>query len=165
MAIIPSGPSDAMYDDNSTITNKDCLVSVNNAELTVYRGTGYVAVQEQRLQDDPDIAQAKYLSDEAVVSFPSAAGAAEFFTASSQRWPACSNQTYTYKTETWTTGPVSNNNGVLSATKTQEGQGGWACQRALTVANNVAVDVDSCSYNPDDSGVTIAHQIAAKVAK
>jgi PknH-like protein len=39
------------------------------------------------------------------------------------------------------------------------------CQRALTVANNVAVDVDSCGYNPDDSAVTAAQKIATKVAK
>ena len=141
----------------------------DTAESTVYTGTGYLAVHQQQLQDDPDIDKAKFELDEAVVSFPSATDAANFFTASSQRWPACANQAFKDQgsngTDTWTTGPVANNNGVLSATHTQEGQRGWACQRALTVANNVAVDVDSCSYNSDDSGVTIAHQIAAKVAK
>jgi hypothetical protein len=53
----------------------------------------------------------------------------------------------------------------LSATVTQEGQNGWACQRALTVANNVAIDIDSCSYNPGNSAISVAHQIADKVAK
>jgi hypothetical protein len=54
---------------------------------------------------------------------------------------------------------------MLSSTRTQEGLRGWGCQRALTVANNVAVDVDSCSYSPDDSAVTVAQKIAAKVAQ
>jgi PknH-like extracellular domain len=162
MAALSYG-TDELADDSSDINNKDCVVLHDTAESAVYDGTGYVAVYNPIFQDDPDIQKAKYLLDEAAVSFPSASNAAKFFTASSQRWPACANQTYKYKTDTWTTGPVSNTNGVLSATTTQEGQDGWACQRALTVANNVAVDVKSCSYNSDDSAVTVAHQIAAKI--
>ncbi len=164
MAAVSYGPVDEMADDSPEINNKDCVVVHDTAESAVYDGTGYVAVNNPVFQDDPDIQKAKYLLDEAAVSFPSATGAAKFFTASSQRWPACANQTYKYKTDTWTTGPVSNTNGVLSATTTQEGENGWACQRALTVANNVAVDVKSCSYNPGDSAVTVADQIAAKIA-
>ena len=60
-------------------------------------------------------------------------------------------------------GPIANISDTLSATRGEEG--GWACQRALTVSNNVAVDVAACSANPADAGVNIAHQIAAKVAK
>ena len=63
---------------------------------------------------------------------------------------------------------------VRSATKTAGGGGGsgwtwnWTtCQRALTVANNVAIDVRTCSENrsdaQSDAAVDIAHQIAAKV--
>ena len=48
---------------------------------------------------------------------------------------------------------------------TREGGKGWACQRALTVSNNIAVDVAACSVNPAQAAVIIAHQIAAKVAK
>jgi hypothetical protein len=66
-------------------------------------------------------------------------------------------------------GPVSNTDATLSATATVE-QGYWnwtSCQRALTVANNVAIDAIACSENrsdsQSDSGVNIAHQIAAKV--
>jgi PknH-like extracellular domain len=63
----------------------------------------------------------------------------------------------------WTVGPVSNTNGTLSATRPQVGGNGWTCQRALTVANNVAIDVSACSYTQSDSAINIAHQIAAKV--
>lgn len=168
MAVIPPGPQDQMSDDSSSIPDKNCLVLNDTAESTVYEGSGYVAVHQQQLQDDPDIDKAKFALDEAVVSFPSAADAAKFFNTSSQRWPACANMPFKdqggNRTDTWTTGPVANNNGVLTNTRTQEGLRGWGCQRALTVANNVAVDVDSCSYNPDDSAVTAAQKIAGKVA-
>jgi hypothetical protein len=62
----------------------------------------------------------------------------------------------------WTVGPVSNTNGTLSATETRAANG-FTCERALTVANNVAIDVDACTTNGPDAAVTIAQQIAAKV--
>ena len=37
-----------------------------------------------------------------------------------------------------------------------------SCERALTVANNVAVDVTAC-LGPPSAAISIAHQIAAKV--
>lgn len=100
--------------------------------------------------------------------FSSAHDAGAFFTASAQQWSACSNRQFTFTqtgsaNQVWSVGPISNTNGTLSATTAEEGANGWACQRALTVANNVAIDVMACSYSPADSAVTIAHQIAAKV--
>jgi hypothetical protein len=69
--------------------------------------------------------------------------------------------------QVWTVGPVSNTNGTLSDTQTTQAGNGFTCQRALTVTNNVAIDVAACSRNqPDfqsDSAVNIAQQIAAKV--
>lgn len=64
----------------------------------------------------------------------------------------------------WDVGPVSNTNGTLSATETREGGQGWACQRALTVSNNVAIDITACGYDKADGAVNIARQIAGKVA-
>jgi hypothetical protein len=60
-------------------------------------------------------------------------------------------------------GPVANISDTLSTTK-KDGEG-WTCQRALTVSNNVAIDVAACPNNSADAAVVIAHQIAAKVAK
>jgi hypothetical protein len=61
-------------------------------------------------------------------------------------------------------GPVSNANGILSATVTNASAAdGWACHRALTVTNNVAIDVVTCSYDHSGAAVDIAHQIGAKV--
>lgn len=105
------------------------------------------------------------------MSFPSANDAARFFSASAQRgWPACSNRQYHYidpgkPDEVWTMGPIANISDTLSTTDTLEGTNGWACQRALTVSNNIAIDVEACSANPADAAANIAHQIAAKVAK
>ena len=100
--------------------------------------------------------------------FPSANDAARFFSASARRWPACSNRKFHYSDpgepdKVWTVGPIANTNGTLSTSDTLKGGDGWACQRALTVRNNVAIDVAACSGNPTDAAVNIASQIADKV--
>jgi PknH-like extracellular domain len=59
--------------------------------------------------------------------------------------------------------PITVTTDTLSTTKTQEGGNGYASQRALTVRNNVAVDVTACSSTLlPDVAVNIAHQIAPR---
>jgi serine/threonine kinase PknH len=108
---------------------------------------------------------------QAVVSFPSANDAARFFNASAQRWPACSMRQFHYinpgqPDQVWTVGPIAITNGTLSTTVTKKDAGGYASQRALTVSNNVAIDVAVHAVNPAHAAVfNIVDQIAAKVAK
>ena len=110
-------------------------------------------------------------SVQAVVSFPSANDAARFFSASAQRWPACSMRQFHYinpgqPDQVWTVGPIAITNGTLSTTAAGKDAGGWACQRALAVSNNVAIDVAVYAVNPAHAAVfNIVDQIAAKVAK
>ncbi|MGO9154666.1 sensor domain-containing protein [Mycobacterium sp.] len=151
-------------DYSASVADLDCRVGSETAEKAGYNGSGWSAVQRQILEDTGDIETDKYFVTQALVLFPSAGQAAAFFTASAQRWRACSNRPFTSTMGgrifgQWDVGPVSNTDGTLSASKTQENADGWACQRALTVANNVAIDIEGCSYNPADSAVNIAYQI------
>jgi hypothetical protein len=155
-----------MVDDSASIPDKDCRF-VDPAEASVYAGSGWAALRLQTLQEPGD--DFTHHVDQAVVSFSSGTDAARFFTASAQRWPACSNRQYHViqpgePDHVWTVGPIANTNGTLTAADTSEGGNGWACQRALTVSNNIAIDVAACSSNtPAGVAVNIAHQIAAKV--
>jgi serine/threonine-protein kinase len=158
------GAADTMGDESASVSDKACLPIVDPAQTPVYAGSGWTAVRGQSVQDTP----LAHFAGQAVVLFPSAHDAAAFFTASSQSWPACSNRRYTVTRpgqpdHVWTVGPISNTNGTLSTSKPEEGGNGWTCERALTVSNNVAIDVVGCSFNQSDSAVSIAHQIAAKV--
>ena len=135
-------------------------------------GSGwYVNAMRGEGLDEPSSSSWTHLVYQNVVLFSSAHDADVFFTASAQSWPACSNRQYTVTVagkpdEVWTVGPVSNTNGTLSATTTQEGANGWTCQRALTAAKDVAIDVEACTKGDtplSGSPVNIAHQIAAKV--
>jgi hypothetical protein len=156
-------------DDSSIIADKACLVADSPVEDSVYANSGYTASRLQILgeQDIPHH-HLTHIVQQAVVAFPTAALASAFFTASTQSWLGCLNRPYTESdpgnVATWQVGAVSNSNGMLSSQNTQTVPAdGWGCERALTVRNNVAVDVDACGRPPGDSGVTIANQIAAKV--
>lgn len=154
----------------------ECLYIQHPGEAPVYAGSGNTASHGERdstllppgsNDPDPEVSQV-------VVLFPSANEANAFFTTSAQRWPACANRQGTIPGDAdtpeiqWTVGAVSNANGVLSAPTTVTASKNGAtltqsCQRALTVRNNVAIDVDTCRKDPGDLAVTIANQIAGKV--
>jgi hypothetical protein len=164
MTVSHTDPS--LHDESAIMADKDCRITVDDAEPTGYADSGYSAVRFQGLREPGD--NATHFANQTVVLFPSASQAAAFFTASGQRWPACSNRQFTrtragQPPDVWTAGAISNTNGTLSNTATETDPSGFACQRALTVSNNVAIDVSACSANPADSAVNIAHQISAKV--
>ncbi len=157
----------------------ECRYSLHAALASVYADSGSTAVYGYHDQapapaganqlESPDVYQY-------VVLFPSPEQAGAFFTTSAQRWPACANRQDTVpaadgKPELqWKVGQVSNANGVLSVpvTLTIGGNGAGVtvpCQRALTVRNNVVVDIDACRKDVGNLGVDIANQIAGKVDK
>jgi PknH-like extracellular domain len=112
-----------------------------------------------------------------LVLFPSATEANAFFTASSKAWAACADRQWTVPPERaddaeqrMQTKSLANANGVLSLTVIGNivGQGvniTLTCQRALTVRNNLAIDITACGKDPGDTGVTIANQIGGRADK
>ena len=152
----------AMSDDSATMEPKECLPIDGSAQAQTYAGSNFMAELDQTLQEGDNFT---HFAEQAVVLFPSAKQADAFFTASAQQWPACHQYTHIQSKTQWTVGAISNTNGTLSTTATQQNANapGWGCGRALAARNNVVIDVTTCSANPADSAVTIANQIAAKV--
>ncbi|OBB78046.1 nuclease PIN [Mycobacterium colombiense] len=157
----------------------ECRYTVHAALASVYADSGSTAVYGYH-DEAPAPASADQLESpevyQVVVLFGSPEQASAFFTTSAQRWPACANRQDTVpaadgKPELqWKVGQVSNANGVLSVpvTLTVVGNGASVtvpCQRALTVRNNVVIDIDACRKDVGDLGVSIADQIAGKVDK
>jgi hypothetical protein len=152
----------SMSDDSATMEPKECLAIDGSAQAQVYAGSGYSAERDQTLQEGDNFT---HYVDQAVVLFPSAKHAGDFFAASARQWPACHQFTHTQTGSQWTARPVSTTNGTLSTIATQQNAKapGWACGRALVIRNNVVVDVNTCSPDPTDTAVKIADQIAAKI--
>jgi hypothetical protein len=161
-----------MWDWSASVIDKNCLAVDGPAQEKVYANTGWSAIRGQRLDDSVDDSKKRtHYAIQAVVAFPTAPDAAAFYDSSVQSWNACSNRRFNDlnpgKADTvWTVGAIANANGMLSGSHVQEGGDGWTCQRALTVRNNVAIDVATCGFSPSGGiAVNVAEQIAAKVAK
>lgn len=157
---------------------EECLYINGPAVAPVYANSGSTAVHgEQIAVPSPESKGPSPHANQFVVLFTSAQQASAFFTTSSQRWPACANRQdtvpgrdATFPSIQWKVGPVSVTNGVLStAVSVSLNKNGetrsQSCQRALTVRNNVVIDVDGCRADPGNVGVDIVNQIAAKVDK
>jgi hypothetical protein len=166
-----TGDTKQMDDLSNIVSRPECLPIFSPAEATGYANSGWTALHGQDLSDP----RHKHSAVQSVVLFPSARQAAAFFTASSQSWQACSNDSFAHTMsggrEFWDVGPISNTNGVLSTVARitieiydhpQEGDGSTG-QRALTVRNNVAIEVFTYNSTANDPAVSIAAQIAAKV--
>jgi PknH-like extracellular domain len=152
--------------DGTDVTPKNCLALYGPAELRVYAVSNWSAVRRQSVQEPND--DPAHMVNQTVVSFPSANDVGAFFSRSAQEWPDCANHQFMHRDlrhndETLVTGAVTNTNGVLSVSNIQQRTHGWGCQRALTVANNVAIDIAACSYTRSDAAINIADGIAAKV--
>jgi PknH-like extracellular domain len=163
-----------MEDVSAIVSRPECLPIYSPAEANAYANSGWTGVHRQFLGDPSH----SHVTEQSVVLFPTAQQASAFFTDSARRWQACANGCFAHTMsggrEVWDVGPISNTNGVLSTSArislqiydrpaAHEG-GGLTAQRALTVRNNVVIDVltDSAAAN-DPAAVNIAAQIAAEV--
>ncbi|WP_156746065.1 sensor domain-containing protein [Mycobacterium sp. 1423905.2] len=161
-----------MWDWSSSVTDNDCLAVDGPAQEKVYANTGWTAMRGQRLDDSVnDSKKRQHYAIQAIVAFSTAQDANTFYTNQVQSWKNCSNRRFSdvapnQPDTIWTVASAVTDNGTLSTSQVQEGGDGWTCQRALTVRNNISIDIVTCAYNQMGSAAKdIALQIAAKAAK
>jgi hypothetical protein len=168
-AMTVAGKYTTFVDDTNTVPDKACRITAIDADIDSYADSGWTAMREQSLRERGP--HAPHYADQTVVLFPSADKAAAFYTVTAQRWPACTNREFTRTPaggtpQQWMAGAISNSGGTLSNTITEQGGSGEVCERAVTVSDNVAVDISTCSHgNAAGTAVSIARQVVAKVNK
>ncbi|HEX4170927.1 MAG TPA: sensor domain-containing protein, partial [Acetobacteraceae bacterium] len=123
----------AMSDDSATMTPRECLAIDGAAQAQVYANSGSMAERDETLnrQEGDNLT---HFAEQAVVLFPTAKMASDFFAASAQQWQACHDYTHVQSRTHWTVAAISNTNGVLSTSSTLQDPPatGWkACGRAL----------------------------------
>lgn len=156
-----------LVDDSADTAPVDCLAVSSMGEEQVYSGTSWRAVRMQSVHEPGD--DYAHLVHQAVVEFPDVPAAAAFAAASAEKWASCAPGRYTYRPgggqppTVWDVGGATQKDGILSLTITEQDSDSWACQRALTAALNIVVDVLTCSAAPGDSAASVAHRIADKV--
>jgi serine/threonine kinase PknH len=132
----------------------------------VYSGTGYVGISSLVSAEPGE--NFDHWTDQAVVLFPTADKAKALLQTAADKWKTCAGQTITVtnnksKTYRWTLSQVVGSPPKITVTETQEGADGWACQRALSQANNVVVDVKACAYHIGDQGSHVVDKIVDKI--
>jgi len=151
-----------MSDNSAVMAPQECLVIDGAAEAPVYAGSKVRAARDQSFTNGDTFTH--YLK-QAVILFWYDQPAADFFEAAVQQWPGCHEYTHTQSGSQWVVGPIENTDNILRTVATQQEAAapGWACGRALSLRNNVIIDVNTCSAAPGDSAVRIAEQIGTKV--
>lgn len=158
----------------------ECLYAYNPGETPVYAGSGNTGAVGRVDAAPPAAPGSRDMDPEAtqyLIVFPSATEAKAFFDTSAKAWQACSDRPINLPADetgpeiNWKLGPAANTNGVLSITVSVSindpgGPAGGTCQRALTVRNNLVIDVSGCGpKDPGDAGVKLVNQLAGKVDK
>ena len=140
-----------LVDDSPYTKPAECLAVSSIGQEHVYAGFNWRAVRMQSLNEPGQ--DYSHLAHQGVVEFTTEAEAAAFYTKSISAWRACAPASYTYSTGagqqdiTWHVGQADDNAGVLIASTSQQGAA-WLCQRALTAAAAIVVDILTCSDDP-----------------
>lgn len=143
-----------------------CLVWAEAQDYN-YQGSGWTAMREEVLKDRRD--NADHIAYQAVIAFPEALGANNFYAGQVTSWSRCDNRRVDLHDpgdtgpHYWELSKATARDGVLTITRTQENGRGWACQRALTAANNIVIDVSACADDVGQRGAEIAQKIAGHV--
>lgn len=162
-----------LWDDsahfNESASGPGCLAVAGAAQQGVYTDSGWAALRGQVLREPPTTPTWSHYAVQAVVLFPTARAADDFYARSRDSWAGCSNRELAYTQQLapdqlWSVGPISTEDEVLAVSREQRGPQHWFCQRALTVHSNVGVDVEACSLDGATSAAaTIAHAIADRL--
>lgn len=161
----PGKPITSTDNSSVTVSTPDCQGALYTTQDPVYAGTGYTSVSGLVSSEPGD--NYDHWVNQAVVLFPSAAKAKGFLENSAEKWKGCAGKTVTVtnksKTYRWTFAQVQGGPPKITLMDTQEGADGWECQRALSMANNVIVDINACGYRISDQGSQIADKIVARI--
>ncbi|OSC38719.1 hypothetical protein B8W66_19425, partial [Mycobacterium decipiens] len=163
----PGKPITSMDSSPVTVSLPDCQGALYTSQDPVYAGTGYTAISGLISSEPGD--NYEHWVNQAVVAFTNADKASAFVQTSAGKWKSCAGQTVTVtnktKTYRWTFADVKGGPPTITVIDTQEGADGWECQRAMSVANNVVIDVNACGYHITDQAGQIAEKIVDKVNK
>lgn len=157
---------DVMSDHRNLLPNLNCLGIWQVSETGVYGADGWIALRQGLLRS-PDTDAWQNLVVQSVVNYPSTEDARTFFDQSSDRWSKCTNHNVNITLNgqplpKWRSGELTKTDAELAIPFTRVNPSGFdSCQRVLSVANNVVIDIQACKR--DSSTVTQAVAIATAI--
>ncbi|OBK46775.1 sensor domain-containing protein [Mycobacterium sp. 1081908.1] len=153
------------------VSNPSCLDAYSPIQAAAYQGSNWTAVQGQILDDAASPADPiKHALVQALVAFRDADSAQQYFGQAKPRWSACANRPLTVNRPgrspvRWTFGDLAATDSTLSILQTEEGGGGFACHRAMGLANNVIIDALWCGTDTSNQAGQVVGKIAAAISQ
>jgi PknH-like extracellular domain len=146
----------------------DCAGAWAAAWRPVYDGSGWMGVRGRTVRKPGEVFDRVVY--ESVVAFPLPADAADFYAKQAASWKTCNGRHVDERdldineaTDRYTLEQVVDNAGMLSMTAVRDDDSSVSCQHALTVRNNVAVDIRACGAGVRTQAGAVAAVIAPKV--
>jgi serine/threonine-protein kinase len=164
--------SSGMGSDSTTVDHPDCAAVLYPVQRTLYGKTGMLDNAYQQI-DSTDPSR-KAAAVQSVAAFPTAEQAQALLLRAQTQWLACANTSLTAQPMAgnperhWELGDVKFSNSMLTAAITsQDAQKPESCQHAMTVRNNVVIDIAACASN-GTAGITdqaraLATELANKI--
>lgn len=165
--ISPQSPVDTMGDHRNLLPNLNCLGVWQVNEAPIYDPSHYKTVRQQMLRT-PDSDQWDSLVVQSVVSYRTADAAQAFFVDSQDRWSRCTNHTVNIRLNAqvlpkWVSGDLATTDSLLAMPYTRgAGDQTRSCQRALSIAANVILDIQAC-VPPRRDAVTAAVDLVDQI--
>jgi len=163
----PHPPATQMGDHRNLLPNLNCLGVWQVNEAPIYESSHWKSVRQQMLRV-PDNDQWDSLVVQSVVSYRTTDGAREFFTESTDRWSKCTNHNVNIQLNGqplpgWRSGDLMKTDNLLAMPYTRtNGDQIRSCQRALSMAANLILDIQACKPQ-QQAPVTQAADIADKI--
>ncbi|CAN5511711.1 hypothetical protein BH09ACT7_BH09ACT7_39610 [soil metagenome] len=165
--MVPQSVVTQMGDHRNLLPNLNCLGIWQVDEVGVYGSSGWRALRQVMMRS-PDSDRWDNLAVQSVVAYGSVDDARKFFTESAGRWAQCTDHHVNItlndqKLPKWASGALTKTDDRLAIPVTRgSGDQTRSCQRVLSIAVNVIIDVQACTP-PQQSPVTQAAAIADKI--
>jgi hypothetical protein len=166
--MVADPPFTILNDSSNLLPNKNCLGIWVVGEKAIYGDSKLTGFRGQDLRQPATGAwDAKVIQGVASYPGPDASGA--FFAASADRWSKCTNHHVNMtlngqKLPKLFFGNLTKTDTELSIPVIEgEGDGQRSCQRVLSLAGNIVIDVAACNRNATDQAAAIALKIKQRV--
>lgn len=144
------------------VSPRPCAAIFRPAQTAVYEGSGASGLYPWDFTDGSPRSTALRWGNQTLVQFSTAKQAAAFFEKSTELWSSCGRH-FTNQDEAYDVGPLSESDRMLSVKFTAPAV---SCGRALTVRNNIVVEVMVCNKlmaDDEPAAIRVAELIAADI--
>jgi hypothetical protein len=158
MAIVAMTPT--MIDTAKRLSPASCAGAYSPTEKQAYDGSGYTDMTTQLIADG-NSKNTDHTVTQGVVRFPTATQAASYVARAQQYWAACADSTVIHTSragsaQPWHLGALTSSSDGTLLVLSQQSVTGSRCERALTVAGPVVIDIAACGQKSDPTGQAAA---------